>query len=121
MKPLTSLVPFAKWLLRISFAAFAYIVYFNDAIDFSGYFAQVNIIAAIVVILAVLLLAGGLLNKPSLTVISGLLILILFVFLMFSPGSSLFAESEADPLKNILEKIIPASIGFYFMARGNKG
>jgi ATP/ADP translocase len=93
----------------------------NDAIDFSGYFAQINIIAAIVVILAVLLLAGGLLNKSSLTVISGLLIFVLFVFLMFSHSSSFFDGSESDSLKNILEKIIPASIGFYFMARGNKG
>ena len=112
MKPLKSLVPIAKWLLRIAFAVIAYIGYFDNALAITNNAGLDNIIAFIVVVLAVLLLVGGFLNKASLTVISGLLIVFLFVFLMFYDGIS---------IDSILEKITPAAIGFYFMARGNLG
>ncbi len=113
MKPVKSLVPIAKWLLRIAAMSIVYKSgHFDAALAFSfkglSYFFSLAF-----AILVVLLFIGGFLKNSNLTVLSGLLLLalnlvVLFVQIGFSvPG---------------LLGILPlATIGFYFMARGNLG
>ncbi|MBN2522978.1 MAG: hypothetical protein JXB24_06865 [Bacteroidales bacterium] len=111
MEPMKSLVPMAKWLLRIAVALIVYGAFLNTALSFSfsgaGYY-----FALAMVIFTILLLVGGFLKKSSMTVISGLVILVLSVILMFTGGIS---------LGSIIANFATAAIGFYFMARGNLG
>jgi len=111
MKPVKSLVPLAKWLLRIAAAVIGYVVFLDLALTFS--FNDTNYFLALaMVICIVLLLVGGFLKTSSLTVISGLLILLLSVILMFVQGIS---------IDTVMGNFTTAAIGFYFMARGNLG
>ena len=112
MKPLKSLVPLAKWLLRIAVLAIVYQKYFDTAISFKfnnlSYF-----VSLLMVVFAALLFVGGFLKKPALTVVSGLIIFIVSLVVLFGlTGFNL----------NSILKIFPlAALGFYFLARGNMG
>ncbi len=112
MRPVKSLVPLAKWFLRIAVAAIIYSEYLNRATSFSfsglGYF-----MALIFVILGVLLIVGGLMKTAKLTVVSGLLIWVACIIQLLGVDSF--------TLINAMSILPLASIGFYFMARGNIG
>ncbi len=111
MEPMKSLVPLGKWLLRITVALIIYTSFLDAALTFS-FSGMVYFIALAMVIFAILLLVGGFLKKNSVTVISGLVILILSVILMFIDGIS---------IGTVIGNFATASIGLYFMARGNLG
>lgn len=101
----------AKWLLRIALAVLVYERYFDLLLNFD--FSSVPwLISLLMVLFTVLLLAGGFAKKASLTVISGLLVALLSVIMIFFDGVD---------LGSIATHIAPAAIGFYFMARGNRG
>ncbi len=111
MEPLKSLLPLAKWMLRITAALLIYSLYFKilPEVDLTS----VNwFISVLQVVFGILLLAGGFGKKSKLTVVAGLLIFILSVIMMFLGGVD---------LNSVIRHIAPASIGFYFMACGNKG
>ncbi|MGD2033675.1 MAG: hypothetical protein PVF73_01365 [Bacteroidales bacterium] len=109
MEPIRSLVPLAKWLLRIAVALIVYTQFLSTALSFSFDNAY-YFLALAMVIFAILLVVGGFLKKHSMTVISGLVLLVLSVILMFTGGIS---------LASIIGNFTTAAIGFYFMARGN--
>ena len=111
MEPLKSLIPFAKWLLRLTVALLVYAVYFEVLTD-PDLAAVTWYISVFISIFAVLLVAGGFVKKPSLTVVSGLIIFILSIIMIFI--------NDAD-LNSIVKNVAPAVIGFYFLAGGNKG
>lgn len=112
MRPVKSMVPLAKWLLRIAAAAFVYLNFFNRAIDFS--FNNLSYFLALAfVILVILLVVGGFMKTAKMTVISGLLIWIVCLIQLF--GVNGFS------LDNLLAIFPLTAIGFYFMARGNLG
>ncbi len=113
MKPLKSLVPIAKWLLRISAVAIVYSVgYVMTAITFS--FNGLPYVASLAyTIVTVLLLIGGFQKNARLTVISGLLLILVSLLDLF------FIKSFSVPNLIALTPLI--SIGFYFLARGNEG
>lgn len=112
MRPVKSMVPLAKWLLRIAAAAIVFQKYFDIAIGFSfkglGYFMALGF-----VVLAVLLVVGGFMKTAKLTVVSGLLLWIACLIQLLGVDSF--------TLNNILAIFPLAAIGFYFMARGNLG
>jgi len=111
MEPLKSLVPFAKWLLRITLGLAVYSIHFSRVLNFD--LSSVNwFISTLITLFAVLLLVGGFLKKSKLTVVSGLILFVLSVIMFFLAEPSLSS--------GILHST-PAAIGFYFMARGNKG
>ena len=111
MEPMKSLVPFAKWLLRITLAVVVYGLYFERLLDFDV--SSVPwLISLLMVLFTVLLLVGGFTKRSSLTVISGLVVALLSVVMIFFDGIDLASFSS---------HIAPAAIGFYFLARGNKG
>lgn len=112
MRPVKSMVPLAKWLLRIAVAAIVYLKYFDLAMVFS--FKNLGCFVALaMVILAVLLIIGGFMKTAKLTVVSGLIIWIVCLVQLFGV--------ESFTLNNLLGIFPTAAIGFYFMARGNKG
>jgi len=110
MEPFKSLVPIAKWFLRIAVAIIIYHFYFEifETLDFDSleYF-----IAFFMIISAVTLIVGGTLQTNTMTVVSGLVIVGLSVLNMF--------VGEFD-LQSLITNFVPGSIGFYFFARGNK-
>ncbi len=111
MEPIKSFVPLAKWLLRVALLVFAYVVYYENvmAFDFSSKYFYISLA---MIVMTILLFFGGFLSSATLTVISGALIFLLSVAQMFLSGIS---------LATVFQFYTPAALGFYFLARGNKG
>ncbi len=113
MKPVKSLVPLAKWLLRIAALGIVFKSgHFNSVLGLS--FQGISFYFSLAFsVLAVLLFIGGFLKNSNLTVVSGLLLSVLCVIvLLVQIGFSISGVLSILPL---------AAIGFYFMARGNLG
>ncbi len=111
MKPFKSGAVIAAWLLRIMLAWFIYRHFFPslshiDLRSFDFYMGTAYLLFGL------LLLAGGFLQKPTLTVISGLAIFILPIvqFIRIFPD---------DIGKDLLLYLIPLSVGFCFFTSGN--
>jgi hypothetical protein len=111
MKPFKSGIVIAAWLLRITLAWFIYKHYFQPFTDFAwktfGFY-----IAAAYLLFGILLLAGGLMQKATLTVVSGLVLFIL-------PIIQLIRSFPEDAGSVLLIYLIPVSVGFYFFSAGN--
>ncbi len=112
MKPVKSLVPLAKWLLRLSVGAIVYLKYFNFAAGFS-FNGMSYFVALAFVVFATMLIVGGVMKTAKLSVISGLLITITSLVQLL--------VVQSFSLDNFLAVLPLASMGFYFMARGNMG
>lgn len=111
MKPFNSGAVIAAWLLRILLIWFVYKNYFQaftgfDIKDFSFY------VATAYLLFAILVLAGGFMQNPGLTVISGLIIFIL-------PIVQLIRSFPDNPGNVLILYLIPLSVGFYFFTNGN--
>lgn len=105
-----SFAPLAKTLLRITVAILIASLYFDRLTNLD--LTSVNwYISLVMVIFTALLLIGGFLKNASFTVISGLVICILSIIMMFIHGIDIDA---------IVTHIAPAAIGFYFLANGNR-
>ena len=111
MKPFKSGMVIAAWLLRIMLVWFIYQHYFKTFGDFD--FKEFNFyISTAYLLFGVLVFAGGFLQKPAMTVISGLLIFIL-------PLVQLIRAFPEDPGSVLLVYMIPLAVGFYFFTNGN--
>jgi hypothetical protein len=111
MKPFSSGAVIAAWLLRALLIWFSYINYFQEFTafeikDFNFY------ISAAYLLFSLLLVAGGLMQKPGLTVICGLFIFVLPIVQLIK----VFPEDLADKL---IIYLIPLSAGFTFFTNGN--
>jgi|WetSurMetagenome_2_1015567.scaffolds.fasta_scaffold118061_2 hypothetical protein len=111
MKPFTSGTVIAAWLLRLVIVFFVYYNYFHSFTDFDlksfGFY-----ISGCYCLFALLLLAGGLSQNETLTVISGLGIFVL-------PVIQLIREFPRDILDNMLIYLVPLAVGFAFFSFGN--
>jgi len=102
----------AKWLLRITLVLYLFLGNINRISPIN--FESVRFyVALIFVIFAVLLLVGGFLSKPGLTVISGLII-----FLLSSYQLIISFNGRID--QGLVLYLFPLSIGFVFLCQGNK-
>jgi len=110
MEPVKSFLPIAKWMLRLALALLIYIRYMDLVLGFS-FDSAAYFIAAGLVIFGVLLVAGGFTKKSDLTVVSGLLIFLLALIMVFIDNFS---------VNRLITHFPVAAMGFYFMARGNK-
>lgn len=111
MEPIKGFMPIAKWLLRLSLGIIVYKYFFDTFLTFS--FNNLHYFMSLLfIIFTVLLIVGGLLKKNATTVISGMVIFILSIALIFMGQVN---------LDKVLTYFLPAAIGFYFMAAGNKG
>lgn len=110
MKPKKGLLPLANWLLRISAALILFDYYFSQFERFS-FNSLEYFIAFAMIISAAALIIGGFLRKHTVTVVSGLIICLLSVLMILLDGFT---------FDLFLMHFAPASLGFYFFARGNK-
>ena len=111
MKPFTSGTFLAAWLLRILLIWFIYQHYFESIMhpefrSFSFYLGTAY------VVFGILLLVGGFMQRPTLTVIAGLAIFIL-------PIIQLIKSFPSDIRGTLLFYLIPLAVGFYFFTGGN--
>ena len=111
MKPFKSGAVIAAWLLRITILFFVYEHFFKgfpgfDLKSFTFYVHSLYILSS------VLLLVGGLIQKPALTVLAGLVIFVL-------PIVQLIHFFPKDILSDIMLYLLPLSAGFYFFTAGN--
>jgi len=113
MNPIKAAVPLAKWFLRIALLAYIFLAFFGIIKTFAFNNLEYFIALAFFVF-AVLLVVGGFMPSPSLTVISGLVICVLSIIKMV-----MLFRHEIDA--NFVFYLMPAAIGFYFLARGNQG
>jgi hypothetical protein len=111
MKPFKSGTIIAAWLLRIMLVWFIYKNYVQPFPDFDfknfGFYVHVSY-----VLLGLLLLVGGFLQKPAITVFSGL-------FLFVLPVIQFIRSFPENPGEVLLVYLIPLSVGFYFFTSGN--
>jgi hypothetical protein len=111
MKPFKSGTIIAAWLLRIMLAYFIYQNYLEvfsgfDIKSFSFY------ISSAYILFGLLLIAGGFMQKPALTVVSGLAIFII-------PIAQLVRSFPQDAGNVLLLYLVPLAVGFYFFTSGN--
>jgi hypothetical protein len=111
MKPFSSGVTIAAWLLRITLVWFVYQNFFSTFADFELHRFEFYLSAAYI-LFTLLLVAGGFFQTAGLTVISGLAIFILPIVQLIR----VFPEHISEVL---LVYLIPLSVGFTFFSIGN--
>ncbi len=83
MKPVKALLPVSRWILRITILACLLMLHGKTILALQ-YETQPFYISLAFVLFGVLLFAGGFTSKPSLTVVSALLLSLLFYLLYLS-------------------------------------
>ncbi len=111
MKPFKSGAVIAAWLLRLTLLWFVYEHFYKGfpGFDLKSYSFYIH---AAYILFAVLLVVGGFLQKPAMTVISGLAIFIL-------PVVQLIHAFPKEIFPVVLLFLLPLAIGFYFFTNGN--
>jgi len=112
MQPFKSGQAVAMWLLRITLVLYLILdnIYSIRQINFDSIHFY---IAFAFVIFAVLLLVGGFVSKPGLTVLSGLIIFMLSAYqIVISFGGRIDIA--------LVMYLFPLAIGFFFVCQGNK-
>ena len=111
MKPIVAGKALAAWLLRLIMIWYAYVYHFGTFAAFELK-ALSFYIAAVYVIFSALLFIGAFLKRQTATVVSGLVLFLVAVFQVVRA----FPE---DPEIQLLNDLIPAFLGFYFLTHGN--
>ncbi len=112
MKPVKALLPVSRWLLRVTLLT-CLILLHGKTILALQYETQPFYIALAFVLFGVLLFAGGFASKPSLTVVSSLLMSLLFVYYIYLG----FVPQVTLPQ---LYNLMFLSVSVYFMSSANK-
>jgi hypothetical protein len=113
MKPFKNGKFLAQWMMRITLVFFILVKFWPEFRTL--HFADINfILSAIMIIFGTLLFVGGFLTKPSLTVLSALLIFLISVYLVIVNLNAGLHISFIFPLMIL-------SVAFYFFTHGNKG
>lgn len=112
MKPVKSLLPASRWLLRITMLAYLVLLH-GETILALQYETHPFYIALAFVLFGVLLFAGGFTSKPSLTVVSGLLLTLLFAYYLY------YGFVPKVTLPQVLNLML-LSVSLYFMSSANK-
>ncbi|HQI45433.1 MAG TPA: hypothetical protein PLC59_05205, partial [Bacteroidales bacterium] len=112
MKPVKGLIPFAIWLIRLTIVFFIFTEFLKPLKTFN--FTSIRFYASIAFYLfASLLLIGGFMKKPSITVLSGLMLFLASVY-------EIIIRSSSGILSEIAQFSVIATISFYFFTAGNK-
>lgn len=111
MKPFKSGKGVANWLLRIALIAMLYHVYSNVISTWT--FTNLSfIIAVVAILLGIMIIVGGVLSKPGLTIVAGLLLTLLSLYKMV-------ITFNGNINQYLIAQFIPLAIGFYFFTNGN--
>ncbi len=112
MKPVKGLLQFATWLMKLSIVFFVFVTFLHTLKTFDLKSIQFYLALAFI-IFGALLFIGGFLNKPGITVFSGLMLFFASVYeiiILFSTGVSI----------ELAMYLLIASTSFYFFTAGNK-
>lgn len=112
MKPVKSLLPLSRWLLRITLLAYLVLQHGKTVLALQ-YETQPFYIALAFVLFGILLFAGGFTARPSLTVVSALLLSLLFAYYLYL---GFVPQITLTQLLNLLL----LSVCLYFMSSANK-
>jgi hypothetical protein len=112
MRPFKSGKGFAIWLLRIALIVMVYVLYANT-VSSLAFKSPSFLIAGFILLFSILIVAGGLLNKTGLTVISGLLVFLL-------SGYKMFVSFNGTLDYFVISQFVPVSLGFFFFTHGNE-
>jgi len=108
MKPIKSLLPLAIWLMRIGLLIFAYTHYFDTIMYFE--YENLNFYVALLFsIFSALIFISGFLAKPTITVISGLVLAIISIY-------NLVKLFDSGLTSSLSVFILIAGIAFYFLS-----
>ncbi len=111
MKPLKSGLNLANWILRISLLLFVILLFIGTFKTFNLYNSEFYF-SSVFIFSSVLLFFSGFLPKPSLTVISGLILSVISFGIIFFHFSGKLNNEIAN-------YFIIMAIGFYFVCSGN--
>ncbi len=111
MKPLKVALPLANWLMRLALAVYLILTWWGSFTAFQLEFTSFWY-AVIYIVFAAFLVIGGFIPEQGITVVSGLIIFLLSIVLMFTTSYTI--------IDDILPFLLPATVGFYFLCRGNK-
>lgn len=111
MKPLKTVIPASKWILRICLVFYLLVYHYGtlypiDFLDASFIFALIYIFGALA------LLIGGFRTDSSITIYAAIMLLITVVF-------NLYLDLQ-DGVYAIINHVFPLGIAFFFLANGNK-
>lgn len=112
MKPFKSGQVIAHWLLRLSLVVYIALLFIPQLYLMNLNSFHFYLVAAIS-LFGVLLFVGGFIAKATLTVLSGMGILLLSGYLFIKGFSGVVSHST-------LLYFIPSALGFYFFTKGNK-
>jgi len=113
MKPIKNLEPLAKWILRISLAAYIVFSYFN-IVKIPDFHSINYIINLLYVIFAVLLLFSGFSKNATLTIISSIVLSIISAYKIYNAFS---LNDLLNPTIYLYFMIL--AIGLFFISKGN--
>lgn len=112
MKPVKSLLPAARWLLRITLPAYLILMHGKTVVAMQ-YESQPFFVALAFVVFGILLFAGGFTSKPGLTVVSALLLSLLLVY-------HLYLNFEPSITISQVLSLMLLSVSLYFMSSAPK-
>lgn len=111
MKPLVAGKALASWLLRLMMVWYAYVFFLGTFTAFE--LTELSFyIAAVILIFSALLFIGAFFKKQTATVVSGLVLFLVAII-------QVIIAFPEDPGIQLLNDLIPAILGFYFLTHGN--
>lgn len=112
MKPIKTLLPFSRWLLRI--LTLAWLLMQNiQVVQGMDIHSPAFYVALGFILFGALLFAGGFSSKPGLTVVSAIFLTLLFIYSIYLHFVPQVTESQ-------LFSFVFLSIAIYFMSSANK-
>lgn len=112
MKPFKSGKPVAIWLLRIAFIPLILQLYYNTISTFNMQ-SIVFYIAIIMFLCSTLIIAGGFLSKPALTIIPGFIVFSISLYKMIISFNGIFDMY-------FTAHFVPLALGFFFFTNGKE-
>ncbi|HLO92370.1 MAG TPA: hypothetical protein VK172_14490 [Lentimicrobium sp.] len=112
MKPIKTLLPFSRWLLRILMLGWL-LMHNIQVVQGMDVHNQPFYIALGFILFGALLFAGGFSSKPGLTVISAIFLTLLFIYKIYLSFVPQVTEGQ-------LISFVFLSIAIYFMSSANK-
>lgn len=115
MKPITSILPAANWIMRVAVFLLVLLM-FIEKIKVVNFTHLESVLTFAYVLAAFLLVIGGFLSKDTLTIIAGLFLFLLTFYFIIThfPGTI-----NMGTIRHLLIYLWPASVGLYFAASGN--
>jgi hypothetical protein len=114
MKPITAALPIANWIFRGSILIYLLLLYFDKivVVNFKNFG---DVMYFVYVLSGLLLFIGGFLSKPTLSIITGVLLFLCTIYFMVT---HLPADFTRIQISSFLVYLWPAGIGLYFAGSG---